>query len=335
MTNSQEPLSPSASGQDLPRARSSRFGPVLGHINTLKPYFERTFRPSQRPLTQPFRTQLVDAAVGLVDVTGCYLARDPERVVVAIHGLGGSVESGYLVNALRAADALNVSMLLLNCRGADRNNCDFYHSGLIADLDAAIRSPQLSLAQHIFVLGYSIGGHIALSYGCSRPDPRVKKMAVVCAPLQLSSTADDFDQRRFNVYRGHVMDGLKEIYTACYQRRPHGIVPQQARAIHHIRAWDDQIIAPRFGFKNADDYYQSESVAPKLRALSVEALYVGARFDPMVQARRVEPYLAGSGLSVVWDEKAGHLGFLPGFTLGFSGPLGLEPQVLSWLVRDV
>lgn len=335
MTISQEPLPQHAPRQNQPSSRASVWGAVLGHVNTLKPYFGRALRPQARPLTESFRTHLLDAEVGDVEVTGRYLARDPSRVVVAIHGLGGSVESGYLGDALRAADALGMSMLLLNCRGADRANCDFYHSGLIADLDAALKSPLLSAAREIFLLGYSIGGHIALSYGCSRPDPRVRKMAVICAPLQLSSTADDFDQRRFNVYRGHVMDGLKEIYTACYQRRPHGILPQKARAIHHIRSWDDQIIAPRFGFKNADDYYESESVAPKLRALSVETLYVGARFDPMVQARRVEPYLAGQGLAIVWDDQAGHLGFLPGFTLGLNGPLGLESQVLSWLVRDV
>jgi len=324
----------STPGPNVLSAGGRLLGPVRGHVNTLKPYFARTLRPKERPVTRPFCTQLRDPQAGTVDVTGCYLERDPARVVVAIHGLGGSIESGYLVEALRAADALGVSMLLLNCRGADRTNCDFYHSGLTADLDAALKSVDLSAAQDIFLLGYSIGGHVALCYGCDRPDPRVRKIAVICAPLELSSTADDFDQRRLNVYRGHVMDGLKEIYTACYQRRPHGILPQQARAIHRIRSWDDQIVAPRFGFKNADDYYQSESVARRLSDLQVEGLYVGARFDPMVQARRVEPHLHKSRLAVVWDDQAGHLGFLPGFTLGLNAPLGLEPQVLSWLVRD-
>lgn len=318
------------------RARGSKtlWGRTVGHVNTLKPYFERSLRSRPRPLTELFVTQVHDPVVGLVDVTGRWLARDPRKVVVAIHGLGGSVMSGYLADALHAADQLEVSMLLLNCRGADRMNSDFYHSGLTADLGACLASPPLAAADDIFLLGYSIGGHIALSYGCRDPDPRVRRIAAVCSPLQLGVVADDFDRPRFNIYRGHVMDGLKEIYTACYQRRPRGILPEQARAIHRIRDWDEQIVAPRFGFKNADDYYESESVGPSLGALAVESLYIGARFDPMVRAEHVEPFVNVSRrLKYVWDDRAGHLGFFPGFSLGLPGVSGLEFQVLSWLLR--
>lgn len=305
---------------------------ALGHINTLKPFFERTLRPAERVATAAYLTELYDPDVGMVDVTGCYLQRDPEHVVVIIHGLGGSCDSGYMSLALRAADQLGVSALLLNCRGCDRKNSDIYHSGLTADLQAAIQSPLLAQASRISVLGYSIGGHVALCYGCREPDPRVKKIAAICSPLDLAQTADAFDRSFFNVYRGHVMDGLKEIYTASYQRRPSGVVPEQARKIRKIRDWDRQIVAPRFGFQSADHYYASQSVGPGLRAIKPEAMYVGARLDPMVGMDSVVPYLHGSGLKVVWDDRAGHLGFGPDFDLGLPGPLGLESQVLGWLV---
>jgi uncharacterized protein len=276
-------------------------------------------------------TELEDPEVGTIEVTGRFLRRDPERVVVVIHGLGGSVESGYITDALRAADAMSLSALVINCRGADRKSADFYHSGLIADLEAAILA--LGSATHIYLLGYSIGGHIALCYGCGVTDPRVKAIAAICSPLHLGLASDDFDRSQINVYRSHVMDGLKEIYTTAYQRRPRGLLPERARNIRKMRTWDDQIIAPRFGFASADAYYQSQSVGPKLAALKLPTLYVGARFDPMVRAEAVQPYLRGSSVTTVWDDRAGHLGFGSGFDLGQSAPLGLESQVLSWLGR--
>lgn len=304
-----------------------------GHVNTLRPYFARTLGSALRPPTEPFVTQLSDPIAGEVDVTGVYLRGDPSRVVIFIHGLGGNTDSGYMTQALAAVHQLGVSALLLNCRGADRRGADFYHSGLTADLSAAISSEALSGAREIDLVGYSIGGHIALCYACAQPDPRVRRIAAICSPLDLAVAADDFDRQYLNVYRSHVMDGLKEIYTCAYQRRPVGLVPIEARKIRKIRTWDQMIIAPRFGFLSADHYYESESVGPRLSQLKREAIYIGAVADPMVRARGVEPYLDAARLTVVWDERAGHLGFEPNFDLGRPGPLGLESQVLSWLAR--
>ena len=305
----------------------------LGHINTLRPFFERTWRPLARPATEIFRAEVLDVHLGPLGVSGRLLRRDPARLVVVIHGLGGSVDSGYMGLALRAADEAGVSALLLNCRGCDGKTGDIYHSGLTDDLAAAIASPDFKDTREIALLGYSVGGHIALCYGCRQPDPRVSRIAAICSPLDLKTTARDFDAQRFNVYRGHVMDGLKDIYTAAYQRNPRGILPEEARRIRRIRKWDDKIVAPRFGFQSGEHYYESQSVGFRLGNLKTEALYVGASFDPMVHMKSVVPFLGHAKLEVAWDDRAGHLGFGPGFTLERPAPLGLESQVLSWLLR--
>jgi predicted alpha/beta-fold hydrolase len=158
-------------------------------------------------------------------------------------------------------------------------------------------------------------------------------VAAIGAPLDLAAAADDFDASAINLYRSHVLDGLKEIYTAAYQRRPVGLVPHEARALRKIRTWDERIIAPYFGFAGADDYYASQSVGPKLGALRVDALYVGATHDPMIRSERVRPYEGAPKLTSVWESSAGHLGFGRDFDLGFVAPRGLESQVLAWLSR--
>lgn len=317
-----------------------------GHYMTLQPFFARSFRPPLRPETEHWQTEIEDPDFGSVTLTGRLLKRSSREIVVVLHGLGGHVESGYLGPMLASAAAEGRSCLLLNNRGADRSGADIYHSGLVADIEAALSSEALSGFETIDLVGYSIGGHIALRYAVGdQIDDRVRRLAAIGSPLHLASAADDFDSARFNVYRGHVMDALKEIYTAAYQRNPRGIVPELARKISRIRDWDHQVIAPRFGFESASHYYETQSVAPLLAQLKVESLYVGAACDPMVLASSVRPHLDGQmevkeaasinarRLSVHWDETAGHLGFRPDFDLGQPGNLGLEPQVLKWLSR--
>ena len=68
-------------------------------------------------------------------------------------------------------------------------------AGLTADLEAAIRSPALEGYEHILLLGYSLGGHIALRYACSRPNERVRAVAAICSPLDLDRGARHLDER--------------------------------------------------------------------------------------------------------------------------------------------
>ena len=302
---------------------------LRGHYRTLQPFLARSLNPIARPKTERWAHEF-DSDIGPVQLSGRFLPGSPDHLVVVIHGLGGITDSGYMALALAEAERRDHSCLLLNCRGADRLGADLYHSGLTRDIAEVLNSPRLATYTTVDIFGYSIGGHIALKYCCGDLDARVRRVAAVGSPLDLRAAADDFDTAPFNVYRGHVLDALKEIYTAAYQRNPGGLTPLEARKIRTIRSWDDRIIAPRFGFDGADDYYEKMSVGPELTRLNVDALYVGASCDPMVLARSVRPYLGVSRLRHEWDPRGGHLGFDPKFDMGTGADLGLEPQVFSW-----
>lgn len=304
-----------------------------GHYRTIQPFLARSLRPRRRPITERVRWEVPDPDVGQVNLTGRLLRRSREHLVVALHGLGGSVESGYMADVLCAADERGASCLLLNCRGADLSGVDLYHAGLTSDLEQVLQSELLSAFEVIDLFGYSLGGHILLSFGCEVQDARVRRIAAICSPLDLGKSADDFDASTFSVYRRHVLERLHACYTVHFQQRPVGPLPTEVRKISKIRDWDHRIVAPRFGFQSADHYYRTQSVAPRLNDLRREAIYVGAIHDPMVRAASVRETLAKSSVDSVWEERAGHIGFLPNFDLGLPGPRGLESQVLAWLAR--
>lgn len=311
--------------------RASRSDRLRGHTATLLPFVARTLRPLPRPATTPLEARVIDPELGPVRLSGRLLAHPGDELVVVVHGLGGSTDSGYMALALRAADERGQSCLLVNARGSDRSGQDISHAGLTDDLRAYLAAPELERFHHVDLFGYSLGGQLVLRYAAEQPDPRVRRVAAIGSPLLLARSTEAFDASRFSVYRRHVMSSLHEIYTAAYQRNARGIPPLEARQIPRIREWDERVVAPRFGFPSADAYYAATSSGAVLNDLAVPALYVGALHDPMVPPRAVVPALPAPRLEVVWDLAAGHLGFDSDFDLGQPGPLGLEHQVLSWL----
>ena len=86
--------------------------------------------------------------------------------------------------AARAIAAHGWSCLRLALRGADGSGEDFYHAGLIDDLAATVDSAAFADYERIVIIGYSLGGHLALRYACEKPDSRVRAVAAICAPLE-------------------------------------------------------------------------------------------------------------------------------------------------------
>jgi predicted alpha/beta-fold hydrolase len=307
-----------------------------GHFWTIAPWARHVVWPAKAPPSDPWGVTVHDPKMGPVRLSGRLRALPGARsLLLVVHGLGGAVENFYAVAAARAAEAAGVSSLRLALRGADRRGEDFYHAGLTADLEAAIGSPELSSVSSIHVVGYSLGGHVVLRYAALNPDPRVRSVAAVCAPLDLDAGARAIDAPERFVYRRHILLALLEIYAEVAARRPVPIPLAEARKIRTIREWDRRTVAPRHGFRDAEHYYASVSVAPLLDRIGIPALYVFAENDPMVPSSIIRPVLFGAGQSaeVRWIERGGHIGFPDDLDLGVGAPLGLPHQIVAWLLR--
>lgn len=302
---------------------------VAGHFWTIAPRLRHGLRPRQAPVPRPWRTVLTDPVAGEIPVTG--LLREvpgSDELLLLVHGLGGSTESHYMLRAALAAEAAGLSCLRINLRGCDRRSADFYHAGLTADLHAALAAEDLAAYRRVYVLGYSLGGHVVLKLATEAGDPRLTAVAAVCAPLDLALSQKDIDAPAVWIYRRYLLASLNAIYAAAAAREPRWRLPvtvEEALRIRTLREWDDRVVAPRHGFADAADYYARASVAPRLPDLRVPALLLSGEGDPMVPARAVRAALAerSSPLEVRWLARGGHV--------AFPRELEIEALLVRWL----
>lgn len=307
---------------------------LRGHFWTVAPHIVQRFRLDAGPEARPWTTTLEDPTVGPVRLSG--LLHEPagaHALLVVVHGLGGSASSHYAVRAARAAEAAALACLCLSLRGADGSGEDFYNAGLIEDLRATAESPEARRYENLLILGYSLGGHLALRYAVEQPDPRVRAVAAVCAPLDLNLSQRAIDRPGLALYRHYLLGNLRRLMAAVEARRALPVPLSVLRTVRTLREWDRQTVVPRFGFASPEDYYTRMSVGPHLARLRMPALLVAAEADPMVPPATLRPSLAADhpNLTVQWASRGGHVGFPAGLDLGFAKAPGLERQLLAWL----
>lgn len=320
-------------------------GSFAGHYWTLLPfasdrYAARRVASGRAPAHDSghaeWTAQVEDPRFGALRLTGRLLQpAGASALLLCVHGLGGSAESPYLSRAAAAAAARGWASLRISMRGADGRGEGFYHAGLTDDLHAALASPELAVFSDLYVIGYSLGGHLALRLASEPHDRRLRAVAAVCAPVDLERARAALDRPGCWVYRQYVLGRLKRCYAAVARRHPVPTPLDVIGRIRSVREWDARTVVPHFGFASPADYYTRASVAARLARLRVPALLVNTEHDPMVPASAVRPALpdAAPGLEVHWVRAGGHVGFPLDADLGQAAGRGLEQQALTWLER--
>ncbi len=304
----------------------SEFG---GHAWTVWPSVRDRFRPPAAPASELWTAEVRDPAVGVVKLTGRIdHVPDARGLVIILHGMGGSAERTYCAVAAAAARAAGLSSLRLNLRGADGSGEDLYHIGLVDDVEAALADPVIARHARLYALGFSLGGHIALRLGALEGSSgRLRAVASICAPLDLEASCAHIDQPARWAYRRHLLAGVKEVYRHVAARRPMPAPVETVLAIRTVRTWDERVVAPRFGFSGASDYYRKVSVAPRLPEMELPALVVSSESDPMIPAHTLRRVLsrASSAVECRWLPRGGHV--------GFPSEYKVLSEIMDWLVK--
>jgi predicted alpha/beta-fold hydrolase len=272
----------------------------------------------------------------------CHWQREPREhpTLVLLHGLEGSIESGYMRGTAEKAYVAGFNVVRLNqrnCGGTEELTPTLYHSGLSGDIRAVLL--ELIAADglpELFAAGFSMGGNLVLKmageFGDAAP-PEIRGFVAVAPAFDLAACADALAEPQNFIYERHFVTGLKRHMRYKAQLFPERYPIDGMRGIRTVREWDDVITAPFCGFANADDYYARSSALQLVGAIRRPTLILAAKDDPFVPFATFEDAaLRGNpNITFVATEHGGHCAFIS--RDGGAGRFWAERQIVEFCER--
>jgi predicted alpha/beta-fold hydrolase len=210
-------------------------------------------------------------------------------VIAIVHGLEGSCDSNYVLGIAEKAYQHGFHVVRLNqrnCGDSERLTPTLYNSGMSADYRAVLEE----LADgdgftQIFIAGYSMGGNLVIKmageFGTSVPRA-LRGVCAICPALDLAACADALDKRENYFYQRHFVKGLMARYARKAALFPKIYSRDGFDKICTVREFDDAITAPCFGYRDAQEYYETASARRVVGDVRVPTLVITAQDDPFV-----------------------------------------------------
>jgi hypothetical protein len=257
------------------------------------------------------------------------------KVVLLVHGLGGSHRSGYMQRCMAKLTARGIGVFRMDLRtcGAGAGLARLpVHAGRSEDVAAAASHimrmhPQAGL----FVIGFSMGANMVLKLagewgGC--PPPRIAGVMAVAPPIDLVECSKNLRLGMNRLYDQVFVSGLLRAMAQGRWHVPAHLNVAMSPRPRTLAEFDDRFTAPLCGFKGADDYYAQASSGVLLKQISVPALIVTAADDPIVPLGPFERASYAPQTRLAIADGGGHLGFI--------GRRGCDPdrRWLDWRVVE-
>ena len=264
-------------------------------------------------------------------------ASNPLGELILVHGLEGSSAAGYMVSMAQYALEVGFAvhrLNLRNCGGTEFLAPGMYHGGLTADLEALLVDLDRQRRTPVFVVGFSLGGNIALKLAGELGSSGERLLAGVCAvstPLDLAASVRQFSRGVNRFYEYRLLRSMKRRYETKSRVLPDLYPIGRLDDVRSVYEFDDRITAPCCGFQSADHYYETQSAIRYVEDIRVPTLLIQAQDDPLVPFEAFErPAVRDNpNIRLVAPEHGGHLGFL-----SRQPPLfWLDSEVVTWVLK--
>ncbi len=235
--------------------------------------------------------------------------------LLLIHGLEGCDRSGYMLSTGELAYRTGWHVLRMNMRGcgdALRICPLIYNAGVSTDL-MAVLDWLASKVNTIAVGGFSLGANLTLLTLARHREavPRaVVAAAAVSPPVDLAVAADTLSHLRNRIYQSYYVGKIKRAYRLRQKLRPEVYAPDREQASRTLREYDDAIVAPYGGYRDADDYYAKASSGPHLADLDRAVLLLAASDDPFIPRESILRWPLAPTVEVEITDTGGHMGFV-------------------------
>jgi predicted alpha/beta-fold hydrolase len=251
----------------------------------------------------------------------CRWQKDPteQATLVMWHGIEGSSAAAYMLStaakAFRAGFNV-VRMNVRNCGGTDHLTPTLYHAGLTDDartvIDELINKDRLT---RIVVAGFSLGGNqvlkLAGEYGGQAPS-QLSGLVAISPSIDLHASSERLMARRNWIYHKRFLYALKRRMKTKERLYPELYQTSGLSRLKTMRDFDNEYVAPAFGFADAEDYYTKASSLPLIKHIRIPTLIIHAQDDPFIPfAPLRDPSIASNPhVLLLAPERGGHVAFI-------------------------
>lgn len=258
-------------------------------------------------------------------------------VVLLVHGLCGSHQSRYVVRIASKLFARGVRTFRVDLRGCGAGvqlARTSTHCGRYTDLEPPIvRIGELSPGSPLSVVGFSLGGALALNLAASRPTAaNWHRVVAVCPPVDLFAVEELLKRplnRRYDQYFARRL--WKKVIDRSRQVAGAPSVDHLPRP-RKLREFDEQYTVPLGGYRDADDYYEQTSAVGRLPRIELPTRIIAAANDPIVPIAPLTTAQLGPHMHLLATGCGGHLGFLARRGTGDPDRYWLDWRVIEWVL---
>ena len=297
------------------------------HINTLYPAL---FRKVKGVDCQRVRLETPDDDFVDLDWSFAKPTADSDttqrKLLVCVHGLEGNAQRPYMRAMMRRFNTEGfdaVGLNLRSCSGEMNRRLDGYHSGRTDDLHLLIKSIVADgKYSDITLVGFSVGGNIALKYGGEMGEnlpAEVRRIIAFSVTCDLEASSLELEKPRNRFYQWQFLVTLKRKVRLKAARFPNRFDLDKVLKANTFRQFDDHFTAPIHGYCDASDYWTNASSLPFLEKITVPTLLVNALDDTFLAPPCFPFELAkrSTTFHLETPKYGGHLGFMSPDTEGY------------------
>lgn len=264
------------------------------------------------------------------DCLSCHIScpknhEKPQKIVVMVHGLGGSYLSGYLIRLSRKIYQRGDCAVRVNLRNC--GSCEAtlpYNGGTSHDIFTVLkvlkeRFPQTS----IILLGFSLGGNIMLKLAGELGDNANRYMSqliAVCPTIDLYHAVQHIEKKGHWFYHQYYLSHLLK-QSKKWTRN---------LSVKSIYEFDDKVTAPLWGYKNAMDYYKKCSSSAFIDKIFVPTRILFAEDDPFIDCHLLDQITIPPCVEIYATQHGGHMGFL-GWAGKEHGYYWMDKIIMKWI----
>jgi predicted alpha/beta-fold hydrolase len=252
-----------------------------------------------------------------------------------VHGLEGSSDAGYIRSMSQLALEHGYAVHRKNMRscGGTESLCKtMYHAGLTSDTLEVIRRIRAERNTPVYLIGYSLGGNVALKLAGELAEGAagvLDGVIAVSTPIDLAASVRKMSRRENWIYESRFLSRLKERIRRRAVAMPGVYDVARLEQCKTVYEFDDNITAPFFGFRTAANYYATQSSNQFLGKIRIPTLLIQAKDDPLIPFESYDnPAIRQNpNIRLVAAEHGGHLGFLSRRAPRFW----VDRVILGWL----